>query len=80
MRISVMNTVTAMEDPKDKLIWEVGDQEALLPTASTFQMVGLKDGGGGGGGDEKPPIHPLRMCSFVVAATLTIFTSSLVWS
>lgn len=80
MRISVMNTVTAMEDPKEKLIWEVGDQEALLPTASTFQMVGLKDGGGGGGGggDEKPPIHPLQMRSFFVAATLTIFTSSLV--
>jgi len=73
-----MNTVIAMEDPKGKLIWEVGDQEALLPTASTFQMVGLKDGGGGGGGDEKPPIHPLQMRAFFVAATLTIFTSSLV--
>ena len=78
MRISVMNTVTAMEDCKDKLTWEVGDQEALLPTASTFQVVGLKDGRGGGGGDEKPPIHPLRMRAFFVAATLTIFTSSLV--
>lgn len=75
MRISVMNTMTAMEDPKDKLTWEVGDQEALLPTASTFQVVGLKDGGGG---DEKPPIHPLRMRAFFIVATLTIFTSSLV--
>ena len=72
MRLSVMNTVTAMEDPKDKLTWEVNDREALLPTASTCQD------GGGGGGDEKPPIQPLQMRAFFVAATLTIFTSSLV--
>lgn len=41
-------------------------------------------GGGGGGGKKKspppplPPINPLRVRAFFVAAVLTVFTSSLV--
>lgn len=49
------------------------DREALLHGA--VQGAPAK-----AGDDDKPPIHPLRMRAFFVAAVLTVFTSSLVMS
>lgn len=51
----------------EKSSWE--DREALMDVAVPVYEKGRDD--------EKPPIHPVRLQSFFVAAVLTVFTSSL---
>jgi hypothetical protein len=57
------------ESYSERSKWE--DREALLCGAE--HETGADD-------DAKPPVHPVRMRAFFVAAALTVFSSSLVAS